>query len=220
MPSTSSCTYTDHRLHVHSVVFGGNSQHALCWLCPSSWMGPHRPTLLMCSTLTSSAAMDLSATPLIIRSQRAANSSGRSRLRTMSEGTVRMMLANSSSAQGAGAVRSSDQSAAVVDEPPPQVPHLHHLRVDGELRVDTRRSLQRVAPQEEGDAVGAQPPEVLLVVLQELGAVRHVAGEAAQQAAEVVGLLGGLAGHGDLVQTAVEGLLQQAQAHRVQELVP
>lgn len=31
-----------------------------------------------------------------------------------------------------------------VDEPPPQVPHLHHLRGDGEALVDTRRPLQFV----------------------------------------------------------------------------
>lgn len=55
-----------------------------------------------------------SAMPLMMASQCAANSSGRSRPRTTSDGTVRMMFSNSSSAQGEGAVRSRDQLAAVV----------------------------------------------------------------------------------------------------------
>ncbi len=54
------------------------------------------------------------AMPLMMLSQSAANSSGRSRLQTISDGTVRMMLSNSNSAQGEGAVRSNDQSATVV----------------------------------------------------------------------------------------------------------
>lgn len=59
-----------------------------------------------------------SAMALMISSQSAANSSGHSRSRTASDGTVRMMLSNSNSAQGEGAVRSSDQSAAVVTPEP------------------------------------------------------------------------------------------------------
>lgn len=55
-----------------------------------------------------------SAIPLMMLSQCAANSSGRSRFRTASDGTVRMMFSNSNSAQGEGAVRSKDQSAGVV----------------------------------------------------------------------------------------------------------
>jgi len=52
--------------------------------------------------------------PLMMSFQWVANASGWSRFRTASEGTVRMMLSNSNSAQGEGAVRSNDQSAAVV----------------------------------------------------------------------------------------------------------
>ena len=55
-----------------------------------------------------------SAMAFMMSFQWAANSSGRSRFRTASDGTVRMMLSNSNSAQGEGAVRSSDHSAAVV----------------------------------------------------------------------------------------------------------
>lgn len=55
-----------------------------------------------------------SAIPLMMVSQCAANSSGRSRSRTTSDGTVRMMFSNSNSAHGEGAVRSKDQSAGVV----------------------------------------------------------------------------------------------------------
>ena len=55
-----------------------------------------------------------SAMALNISFQSAANSSGRSRPRTALDGTVRMMFSNSNSAQGEGAVRSKDHSAAVV----------------------------------------------------------------------------------------------------------
>ena len=55
-----------------------------------------------------------SAMPLMMSFHCVANSSGRSRFRIASDGTVRMMLSNSNSAQGEGAVRSSDHSAAVV----------------------------------------------------------------------------------------------------------
>lgn len=50
----------------------------------------------------------------VISFHSAANSSGRSRLRTASDGMVKMMLSNSSSAQGEGAVRSRDHSSWVV----------------------------------------------------------------------------------------------------------
>lgn len=132
----------------------------------------------------------------------AANSSGRSRLRIASDGMVRMMPSNSSSAQGEGAVRSCDHSSFVVtpekkkhvksmfwkiyckviiiinhhhhktltrliiwckysilnndlkpihfcfvrcnqvDQPTPQVAHLHHLGNHWESPINTRCSLQ------------------------------------------------------------------------------
>lgn len=55
-----------------------------------------------------------SATPFIMSCQSPINVSGASKCRTKSDGTVRMMLSPSNSAQEDGALRSCDHSAAVV----------------------------------------------------------------------------------------------------------
>lgn len=75
-------------------------------ICTSVTMRSLRPNLGGRAARSAMAAM--------MAFQSAASSSGRSRSRTVSEGTVMTMLSNSISAQGEGAVRSRDQSAAVV----------------------------------------------------------------------------------------------------------
>lgn len=72
---------------------------------------------------------------LMMSFQRAASSSGRSRLQTASEGTVMMMLSNSISAQGEGAARSRDQSAAEVTPAGEELGFSFHLVKPASMRT-------------------------------------------------------------------------------------
>lgn len=79
-----------------------------------------------------------SATAFIKLFQSFANSSARSRSRTTFDGTVRMMLSNSNSAQGDGAARSCDHLQAVV------TPEMEERALVSELVMSSNRNVHSV----------------------------------------------------------------------------